>query len=220
MATKKATADTMLGVEIPKIDIGTLEIKIVGDSPLIVHKWSEKAKKQILDKQMKKASKGKEAKNPELDFYESLYWLNEEVNDDFGVEDYVKLLESGNARFGFPAVGFKACAVDAGYQQGVLAKKTTARGAFHVVDEFVEIMGTPSIREDMVKIGMGTSDIRYRGEFKEWWAILRIRYNKSAISVDQIVNLVNMGGFANGVGEWRPEKDGTFGTFHVAIGDE
>ena len=38
--------------------------------------------------------------------------------------------------------------------------------------------------------------------------------------VDQIINLINMGGFSNGVGEWRPEKDGQFGTFHVALDGE
>lgn len=50
---KKQTETTV--VEIPAINIKTAEINLVGDSPLIVHKWSEKAKKEILDKQMKKA---------------------------------------------------------------------------------------------------------------------------------------------------------------------
>lgn len=37
---------------------------------------------------------------------------------------------------------------------------------------------------------------------------------------EQIVNLFNVAGFACGVGEWRPSKDGSFGTFHVeSIGE-
>lgn len=223
MATKKvAEATTMLGVEVPDIQIDYLDLKIIGDSPLIVHKWSTKARRQILRKQMKKNTEAKEPKDPEMDFYESLYWLNfKEKGDDYEPtkEEYVEALRSGEARFGFPSVGLKACAVDAGYQQGILSKKTTARGAFHTVDEFIEIKGTPTMREDMVKI-TGTSDIRFRGEFREWWAVVRFRYNKAAISPDQIIALVNMGGFANGIGEWRPEKDGTHGTFHVACDGE
>ena len=41
----------------------------------------------------------------------------------------------------------------------------------------VRIHGTPEIREDMVRVGMGAADLRYRGEFKEWSVILPIRFN-------------------------------------------
>lgn len=204
-----ANEETMLGVEVPAIEKRMVTLRIVGDSPLIVHAWSVKAKRQMLDKQMKKASVGKEAKDPWMDFCESLYWLD-------GMPDYPTKKDIATARFGFPTVAFKACAVDAGYQQGVLAKKTTARGAFHIIGEFATIEGIPEMREDMVRVGMGTADIRYRGEFKNWSTTLNIVYNPKAISIEQIANLLNMGGFANGVGEWRPSKDGSYGTFHVA----
>jgi hypothetical protein len=36
-----------------------------------------------------------------------------------------------------------------------------------------------------------------------------------SITPEQIMNLLNYGGFANGVGEWRPSRDGSFGTYHV-----
>ena len=205
--------ETMLGIEIPEIRTQLMKITVIGDSPLISHAWSEKAKKMILDKQMKKATSGREAKDPWMDFCESLYWLD-------GMPKKPKDTDIKKSRFGFPTCAFKAAAVDAGYQQGILTKKTTARGAFHILDDFVEIKGTPTIREDMVRIGMGTADIRYRGEFKEWSAELTIRYNPSVMSAEQIINLINMGGFANGVGEWRPSKDGSFGTFHVRTENE
>lgn len=205
---KTENNETLLDITIPAITLNTMKLKVVGDSPLIVHAWSEKAKKMILDKQMKKASTGKEAKDPFMDFCESLYWLDG-MPEKPTMEDVVK------ARFGFPACAFKAAAVDAGFQQGILAKKTTARGAFHIVGDMVEIHGIPEMREDMVRIGMGTADIRYRGEFKSWSAEITIRYNPTSMSAEQIINLLNIGGFANGVGEWRPSKDGSFGTFHV-----
>lgn len=201
--------ETMIGVEIPAIELKEISLKIIGDSPLISHAWSNKAKEMMLNKQMKKATSGKEAKDPFMDFCESLYWLTEMPKKPT-MEDVIK------AKFGFPTLAFKAAAIDAGFQQGILAKKTTARGAFRIIGEFAEIQGIPEIREDMVRIGMGTADIRYRGEFKNWSTVLNIVYNPKSISVEQIVNLLNMGGFANGVGEWRPSKDGSFGTFHVA----
>lgn len=195
-------------VNIPAIDIKTFNLKLVGDTPLISHAWSDKAKQMMLDKQMKKATKGKEAKDPFKDFINSLYWLSDKPENPT-MDDVQK------ARFGFPTVAFKSAAVDGAFQSGVTQKKTTSRGAFHIMGDMVEIEGTPDIREDMVRIGMGTADLRYRGEFKQWSVTLTIRYNSNAMSMEQIINLFNVGGFACGVGEWRPAKDGNFGMFHV-----
>ena len=36
------------------------------------------------------------------------------------------------------------------------------------------------------------------------------------LSAAQIVNLFNTAGFGVGIGEWRSEKDGQYGSFHVA----
>jgi hypothetical protein len=67
----------------------------------------------------------------------------------------------------------------------------------------------------MVRVGMGTADIRFRGEFREWRTRLTVRYNARVLSDEQIVNLFNTAGFAVGIGEWRSEKDGSYGLFHV-----
>jgi hypothetical protein len=63
-------------VSIPIMQIQEVQLRIVGDSPLICHRWSEKAKKEILDKQMKKAKGAKRSKDPWADFCESLYWID------------------------------------------------------------------------------------------------------------------------------------------------
>lgn len=185
-----------LRINLPPIEVAFLEINIVGDSPLICHAWSDKAKKMMLDKQMGAAKQKKEHKNPEQDFIDSLYPMPD-----------------GNG-YGFPSVGFKSAAVSAcRFAEGV--KMTEARGAFHIPGELVRIEGTPTPREDMVRVGMGTADIRYRGEFREWRAKLIVRFNSRALTGSQIFNLFNTAGFGVGVGEWRPEKDGSYGMFHV-----
>jgi len=210
MATKKEESKEII---IPAIDIQRITLKIVGDSPLIVHKWSKKAKKEILDKQMKKAkAKGHDIRNPVADFVDSLYWLDCEPEEK--TEDgFAEAIKNG-ATFGFPSVALKASAVSGGFQAGTI-KKTFGRSAFHIDGELVEISGIPEMREDMVKIGMGTADLRYRGEFKEWSTIFDVRYNAGAISAEQIVSLFNAGGFGIGIGEWRPERDGSYGMYHV-----
>lgn len=188
-------------VELPPIDLRLMHVRLIGDAPLICHAWSHKAKAMMLAKQMKKAKPGKEAKSPEQDFHDSLY-------------------PHPGGGYGFPAIAFKAAAINAcRFVDGI--KMTEVRGAFHVVGgDLVQIDGEPSPREDMVRIGMGTADIRYRGEFKRWSADLPIRFNAGALSAEQVINLFNVAGFGVGVGEWRPERNGQFGLFHVATEGE
>lgn len=194
MSAKAATTPNT--IEVPNFARSRAVITLVGDSPLICHAWSDKAKKMMLDKQMKKAKGAKEAKDPHQDFMDSLY-----PHPDGG--------------YGFPVVGFKAAAVSAcRYVDGL--PMTLARGAFHINGELIPIdAGEPTMREDMVRVGMGTADIRYRGQFDPWSVELPLVYNPNALSLEQIVNLFNIAGFGVGVGEWRPEKDGQYGRFHV-----
>ena len=205
-------------VSIPALALVNFPVRLVGDSPLICHAWSEKAKKMILNKHLKKANNGKEVRRPAIEFANCLYWMTEKpdlenLTDEEAQEVLAKVIPQ--SKFGFPTLAFKAAAIDAGYQQKILPVKTTARGAFHVIGEFAEIEGTPTIREDMVKIGMGVAQPAFRAEFKTWATTLNITLNTGAMSVEEVVNLFNVGGFSNGVGDWRPARDGNYGTFHV-----
>ena len=214
-AMKRAKAsEEKTEITIPAIDLETAMIKIVGDSPLIIHKWSEKAKREILEKQMKTASKsGKEAKSPVQDFINSMYWLDGEPEEKTE-EGFAKAIQNG-ARFGFPATAVKQAAVSAAYRSKLSKDKVSLFGAFRILGEFIEIEGVPRMREDMVKIAGGVADIRYRGEFPEWSSTFTVEYNKNMLSLSQLMNMVNLGGFSCGIGEWRVEKGGNNGAFHV-----
>lgn len=181
-------------ITLPAMRVETINLMLVGDSPLIVHAWSEKAKKQMLDKQMKRATKGRDAKDPEADYQGCFYRFDD-------------------GAYGFPAIGVKAAMVSAA--RYVELKMTVLRGAFHIDAELVPIIGDPRPREDMVRVGMGTADIRYRPEFVDWKMPVTIKYNTAAISAEQVANLLNTAGFGVGIGEWRPERNGSYGRFHV-----
>ena len=205
---------------IPEIKVKTASITIVGDSPLIINKFSEKAKREILDKQMKKAKAIKEAKVPFKDFMESLHWITpmpdiDKENDEEKLKEiFEKALKEG-AKFGFPATGIKQSAISGLYRAGLCKNKVSLQGAFHIQGELVEIQGDLRMREDYVKIPMGGADIVFRGEFDTGWrANLTLTYDESAISLEQIVQMLNYGGFNVGIGDWRVEKTGNFGMFH------
>ena len=181
-------------LSVPAPRIVSLKIHVQGTAPLISHRWSDKAKAMMLAKQTKKATQAKDAKNPEQDFEDSLY-------------------RTENGGYGFPAVAFKSAAVRAGTYAD--QHMTFLRGAFHVSGELVEIDGQPEPREDMVRLNGKTADIRYRGEFAKWSAAVPVELNEAVLSVEQLVNLFTIAGFAVGIGEWRPERNGQYGRFAV-----
>lgn len=185
----------MTAVTIPKPKLVTVIIPIIGTTPLICHAWDEKIKGEMLAKQMKKAVKTKQTKDPEASFKASLY-------------------KHPDGGYGFPSTSFKSAAVRAAKLAGV--PMTDAKQMFFIKGELTKIIGTPTMREDMVRLKGNTADIRHRGEFKEWSADLEVQYNEDWISAEQIANLISLAGFSVGVGEWRPEKNGQYGTFAIA----
>lgn len=216
--------ETTQTISLPKLNKATLTLTLIGDTPLICNRFSEKAKQEMLDKQMGKAKAAKhERKDPEAQFRGSLY-------------------EHPEGGYGFPTIAFKAAAVTAANDVGI--QKVLARRAFHILGELVKIEGNPVpkimnamdgiyastngetakvagepvMREDVVRLAgpSRVADIRFRGEFPHWRVTLDVVYNASIISAEQLVNLFQIAGFGVGVGEWRPERDGTFGLFHVA----
>lgn len=226
MATKKETKETIDLIEFKPMDLGTAAFRLHGTSPLIVHAWGDKAKQEILDKQQKRAKAGKDIRLPLLEYVSGLYLLDKdgqairELPDEFNTinlstkyEDVQEMLKK--YKFGFPTVAIKNSMVSTAYQQGLVSKKTTVKGAIRVMGEMMEIHGFPVMREDMVKIGgmTKTADLRYRPMFEHWYIDILIQFIRTSVSVDQIYAFLQYAGFADGLGEWRTSRDGGFGLF-------
>lgn len=196
MATDAQISISRIGTEI-------LRIPIIGTAPLIVHKFSEKAKRQMLDA-MQGRKTPKTPKDPEADF-EAAYYRH----DDGG--------------FGFPVIAFKAATVGAARFFGKSTPMTVLRQCMFFDAEFskadgqklVRIIGDAHMREDVVRVGMGGSDLRYRPEFTEWSTHIDVVYVHSMLTRESVLSLVDAGGMGVGVGEWRVEKKGDFGTYMI-----
>lgn len=225
MATKKETT-----IQIKPIIDETAIIRIVGDTPLIVHKWSEKNKEDLPAGQRAVAlnpdiTKKKEYMSPIEAFASSMYWISGKPKE-LTEESVLEAIENG-ARFGFRVESFKQAAIDAAYTKKWIPNKKGVKGLFFIKPDFVddegyqlvEIKGDkPIMREDVVILGgiSRTPDLRWRGQFTNWYCDLTIRYDKDGIyTLQDICNMLQAGGRYNGVGEYRPEKDGQFGMFHV-----
>jgi len=186
-------------VEVPQIQVKNITVTIEGTSPLLSNKFSDEAKEQILKKQMKQPTGGKGAKDPESDYQASIY-------------------RTDDGQPGFPASGVKKACVNACRFIDDMAM-TEARGAFYVMGKILPIDGEPQMHEAMVRLRGSTADIRYRAEYPTWSIDLPIKFNPRIITIEGIVNLLNTAGFHIGIGDWRPEKSGTHGMFHVKFAE-
>lgn len=229
MAAKK-TVETITIKPIVRL---RTKIRIVGDTPLITHAWSEKAKRQMLEDQMGgKRVKKRPTKMPFDDFARSLHWITpmptetitdpatNELREVVTEELFDQAIKDG-AKFGFPANSIKLCANSAAYRMGYVKNQMALRGAYFIKSEYgdlCEIKGDiPQLRDDMVRVQMST-DIRFRPMFENWYIDAELEYNSSGqFSLEDIINCINLGGYAVGIGEWRPEHDGDFGQFHVEV---
>jgi hypothetical protein len=201
-ATTPPPPATPAQLQIQQIDVETLLVPVVGTMPLIVHNWSEKAKRQMLDAQQGRKTI-KEHRDPEAEFESSLYRTKD--------------------GYGFPSVAFKAATVSAARLYGKAVRMTELRQFLFFRGEMSEncnqalfpIFGEPKMREDMVTVGISGTDLRYRAEFPEWTSQLTVQFVKSAITRDSVLSIIMAAGLTVGVGEWRPEKNGEYGTFRL-----
>lgn len=199
------TAETAQ-LQISKIASETISVPIVGTMPLIVHNFSEKSKRQMLDSQQGRKSP-KQVRDPEAE-YEAAFYRTKDG-------------------YGFPVTAFKAATIGAARFYGKEVSMTSLRQFLFMHGELSEndpqalvpIEGEPHMREDIVRLGgpSRSADLRYRPCFSEWSTVLVVTYVTSSLSRESVLSLIDAGGMGIGVGEWRPEKRGEFGTYAIDL---
>lgn len=185
-----------------------IEIEIVGLSPMIPHRWSEKAKAMMPghpDAEQVKEKKG--VRKPEEEAEACLYRLPD-------------------GRPAMPATSFKAAIVGACRffdKPSMVEAKQLIYVEGQGPDQLVPVEGKLVLREDTPRNSNGSADLRYRYMIVDWKATLRIRFVPSSITASSVVTLADAAG-RGGVGDWRPSSPksatGTFGTWRVKVDEE
>ena len=187
-------------IQVQPISVALITIGIRGTSPLIQHQWSEKAKRQL---RMTAAERRKEPK----------------VARDRDAEATAAAYTTADGAFGIPLLAFKTALISAAHKDIGLEKTMVRKSLFiHDADGSGVLhmeRDDPIIREDMVRVGAGSADMRYRPEFRNWRASITMEVDIEKLDEKNIVNLVNRAGFGVGICEWRPEKGGEFGRFEI-----
>jgi hypothetical protein len=205
-----AFAKKQVAFSIKAPNFQTVEVGIRGTAPLMVHKFSMKARNQIQAKQTS-ADKVKMARAPK------------DYKAEFNAARYV-------AKQGWDGVyagSFRNSMIRAASYGGGLTM-TQAKGLLFVVAEgFDKEDGTPLVRIKGKAIhdtrparnDGGGIDMRNRPRYDVWSAKLKISYDADLLSAQDVLNLLARAGESVGIGDGRPSSPNSngcgFGTFNV-----
>ena len=67
----------------------------------------------------------------------------------------------------------------------------------------------------MVRVGIGSTDLRYRPYFYDWSCEISFEIDSELLTVGDLTALVDRAGFGVGILEMRPECGKDFGRFRV-----
>jgi hypothetical protein len=205
-------------ISIPEPNMQTMTINIEGDAPLVMHRFAEKAKKEIEKKQAQRSSMGrkggaKEARNPQQEYEQAAY-------------------QTKDGWYGIPTTAFRASMIRA-CATTEFAMTVAKLGVCKVLpDGFDKRDGTPLVRiskgkprmhDGIVRLQGRSSDMRYRPMWEPGWAAtVRVRFDADMFEPKDVVNLLHRAGLQVGILEGRPSSPRScgmdWGTFQVKQG--
>lgn len=214
MATaKKAAASAEKEIiQIQPPDFRVVEIEIEGTAPLVINRFSAKAI-EMMKATQEAGSTAKSKKLREPKDFDALFENAKHVSEE-GWE-------------GFHAASMRNGAISACRACGYVMTK--AKLAFSVyADGFDRVDGAPLVRltkgvaEKWIcptRNATGVVDLRSRPMYREWGALLRIKYDAGMLSASDIVHLIQRVGLQVGIGEGRPDSKASaglgLGTFKI-----
>jgi hypothetical protein len=180
-------------------DIRIIQLQIEGTAPLVINKFSAKAKEIMMATQMA-GSTAKSKKTREAKDFEDLYNGARHI--------------STQGWDGIHAASFRNAAISACRAAGFVMTKAKL-AIFVEPDGFDADDMTPLVRitegEPQMVISpcrnqTGVIDLRPRPTYFPWAATLKIRYDAGILTDTDVVNLIARVGMQVGIGEGRPDS--------------
>lgn len=206
---KAKTSTSSESVDILQVERGTLDLCVLGTSPIILNRMSEKAKRELLLPKGRKTAAEKATTlkhNPLEEYRASAYRIQS--------ADSPTLLA-------ILSTSFKGAMATAALDLPG-AKKAQIGRLTYVNGDYVPIYGLPQLFMSVVRSAdmNKTPDIRTRAIIPEWACRLKVTYIKPLMTPQAVLNLIAASGLTIGVGDWRPEKGkGNYGQFEI-VSDE
>lgn len=195
-------AKAAVRIEIQPPNFQAITLRIQGTAPLMLHKFSEKMRKQIEEKQ---TAKDKTAARRQPKDYKAEF-------------EGARYLDA-KGRDGVPAGAIRAAMISAcRFVDGL--PMTKAKGAFFIIAQAQErndgtplvlIQGKPKHDTRPVRLESGVADLRNRPRYDDWALDFTIQYDADLLSANDIANLLARAGSQIGIGERRPQGPNSFG---------
>lgn len=222
-----------LKLQIPAPNIKAMKVKIIGKTPMIFNQFPHKAVMQIALKQSGVLiPKKREPRNPQQEYLDSFY---RDINDNICMPalNVKQAIVDAARQTGVPMTVLKGSVFVVGDSTNgfipvlVNNKPTKVTKKPEMLEEskapatgmvgFDPNEKDVAMRRDVVRLsGIDKpADLRYRGQVSNWSMEFIIRFNADVLAPEWVMNLLNTAGFACGLGEWRPERNGASGTFEV-----
>lgn len=184
-------------ITIPAVRRGEIEVEIIGETPLIVHRFSDAEQAKIAGGQGHEPKVKKGPRKPREEFDAAMHRLPD-------------------GRHGFPAIGVKKSMILAGMRYNE-AVGTVLYGALRIPGDLlvIESPNEPIMRTDRVVLQGKTSSLAYRPQYWPWRIVVPIRFIMNVVTADEVLNLLQWAGETVGLGDWRLDKKGDFGTWRV-----
>jgi hypothetical protein len=190
-------------VRITKPKLKTTTVTIIGISPYVQHKFSQKA----LNTMQATQEAGQQARGKRV-----------RVPKDFDQVFEAAKHYSKDGWIGIPAPAFRNAMIDAcrliGFKM-TLAKLSIFTEADGIDrDEgtpLVRIIGEPRIHKGFARNATGVADIRWRPMWEDWKANLTMTWDLDQFSAEDVLNLLLRAGIQVGIGEGRPSSPNSYG---------
>lgn len=209
MAKAGKGADLENVVVIEPVQTGAVTVPVVGMTPLILNRMSQKAQRELLLPRGRKTSAQRQAE------------LKHDPLEEYRAAPYV-LPDGAPTLLAVMASAFKGAMLTAALDQPNARKAQIGR-LVYVAGDFVPIYGVPKLHMSIVRSAdiNRTPDVRTRMIVPRWAALVDVRFVVPFITQQSVVNLLTTGGVTAGIGDWRPEKGkGSYGQFRVATSDD
>lgn len=207
MATKRSTSDSEI-TDILKVSTGSFDCCIVGTSPLVLNRMSEKAKHDLLMPRGRKSA------------IEKATSLKHVPVDEYRASAYT--LKEGPTLLALMATAFKGALRSAALDMPG-AKKAQIGRLTYIEGDYVGIYGVPKLYMSIVRSAdmNKTPDVRTRAIVPAWACLLRVTFVQPLIRAQAVANLLAAAGITIGVGDGRPEKGAmSYGQFRIADKDD
>lgn len=206
---KTKTTHTEDAVSVLEISKGAVTFCVLGTSPLVFNRMSEKAKRELLMPRGRKNAA------------ERATTLKHDPVQEFRDSVYRDAADNAPARLVMPATAFKGAMAAAALDLPGVARSQIGRLTY-VQGYNVHVFGVPRLFMSVVRSAdiNKTPDIRTRAILPEWAAMVTISFVKPLIRDQMVANLLAAAGVTIGIGDFRQEKGkGNFGQFDLVSAD-